>query len=121
MNRRRLKTVLVCAYPRLNQQRFLLYKSFAADIQIFSYLLTMARTHHRRKHKQHLEQFKHRQDASASAPRSKATSVFAVMGFVAGLFISYFIFDGAWLPIAAISIIAGVAGYYLGKNVDRRK
>ena len=81
----------------------------------------MARTHHRRKHKQHLEQFKHRQDATASAPHSRATTVFAVVGLIAGLFTSYFIFDGALLPVIAIAIIAAVLGYYIGKSVDGRK
>jgi uncharacterized membrane protein YfcA len=83
----------------------------------------MARSHHRKKHKTQLKQFKHSHDTTATSPRSrtKASSVFAVVGSLAGFAISYFATRGALMWVA-LGILAGAAiGYYIGRSVDAEK
>jgi hypothetical protein len=83
----------------------------------------MARSHHRKKHKQHLQQFKHSQETIADAPKSKssATWVFGIAGAILVFAVSYFASSGAilwWVP----GIIAGAAaGYFIGRKIDRDK
>ena len=83
----------------------------------------MARTHHRKKHKEHLRQFKHDHEsaASPSSVKGKTTSLFTVIGAVTGFAISYFAAGSAiiWL---AIGILAGAAfGFYIGRRIDSDK
>ena len=83
----------------------------------------MARSHHRKKHKQHLQQFKHSQETVADTPkgRSSATWVFGIAGAILGFAVSYFASSGAiiwWGP----GLIAGAtAGYFIGRRIDDQK
>lgn len=83
----------------------------------------MARSHHRKKHKEHLRQFRHSHDGNTSTgtPKTKATVIFAVMGGLLGFAVGYFGSSGSLLWMAAGLIIGAVAGYYLGRNIDRGK
>jgi uncharacterized membrane protein YfcA len=83
----------------------------------------MARSHHRKKHKQHLQQFKHSQETSADAPKSKssATWVFGIAGAVLGFAISYFATSGELLWLAAGLIAGSTAGYFIGRKIDSEK
>ena len=83
----------------------------------------MARSHHRKKHKEHLRQFKnsHETSKASSSARLKTTGIFTVLGAATGFAISYFAtgFNIIW---ASISVIAGgIAGYYIGKKIDTDK
>ena len=78
----------------------------------------MARSHHRKKHKEQLRHFKHKEDTSWSTPKSKAANVFAIAGAVVGLAISYFSTEGNILWITAGVIVGGIAGYLIGRRID---
>lgn len=78
----------------------------------------MARSHHRKKHKEHLRQFKNKAETTWVTPRSKASNVFAVVGAVVGAAISFFSTEGS-LPWIAGGLVAGtVAGWLIGRKVD---
>lgn len=78
----------------------------------------MARSHHRKKHKEHLRQFKHKGDAVTHTPKSKATGIFTVAGAIIGLAVSYFATEASYLWMAVGTIAGGVAGYFIGRRVD---
>jgi hypothetical protein len=81
----------------------------------------MARSHHRKKHKQSLKQFKTSHDtataATASRNRVSGKWMFAVAGLILGVAIGYFA-SGA-MTWVAIGAIAGTAiGFLIGKKID---
>ena len=78
----------------------------------------MARSHHRKKHKEHLRQFKHKGETVSSTPKSKASGIFTVGGAVIGLAVSYFGTQGSilWMIIGVVA--GGVTGYLIGRRVD---
>ena len=78
----------------------------------------MARSHHRKKHKEQLRQFKHKEETTWSTPKSKAANVFAVVGAIVGLAVSYFSTAGSILWISVGLIAGGIAGYLIGRKVD---
>jgi len=82
----------------------------------------MARSHHRKKHKQHLQQFKHSQDVVADKPKNKssATWVFGIAGAILGFTVSFFA-SGAILWVAAGLIAGSFAGYLIGRRIDDQK
>jgi VIT1/CCC1 family predicted Fe2+/Mn2+ transporter len=83
----------------------------------------MARSHHRKKHKQHLQQFKHSQETVADTPKSKssATWVFGIAGAILGFAVSYFASSGA-IIWCTVGLIAGAAaGYFIGRRIDSQK
>ena len=79
----------------------------------------MARSHHRKKHKQQLQQFKHSKDVVADTRKSKtsATWVFGIAGAILGLAVSYFA-SGELLWVALGLIAGSFAGYLIGKKID---
>lgn len=80
----------------------------------------MARSHHRKKHKEHLRQFKTSHDTGkiSSSARIKTTGIFTVLGAATGFAISYFA-TGLNIIWAIVSVIAGgIAGYYIGQKID---
>jgi VIT1/CCC1 family predicted Fe2+/Mn2+ transporter len=81
----------------------------------------MARTHHRKKHKEHLRQFKHSHDTVASKTKGKAIYVFLIIGAIVGLAIGYFASTGAtgWMAIGLVA--GGIAGYLIGRSIDGSK
>jgi len=83
----------------------------------------MARSHHRKKHKQHLQQFKHSQETVADAPKNKssATWVFGIAGAIIGFAVCYFASSGAILWWAAGLIAGSTAGYFIGRKIDSEK
>lgn len=84
----------------------------------------MARSHHRKKHKAHLQSFKHSHDTSAmetAKSRSSGKWVFALAGAVAGFVVSYFATDGATLWMVIATAGGAVAGYFIGMQVDNAK
>jgi hypothetical protein len=81
----------------------------------------MARSHHRKKHKAHLQQFKHRGDTGTGKAASKGSNVFAVGGAVFGFAICYMAFSGSIIGMVAGVVVGGALGYFLGKKIDAGK
>lgn len=80
----------------------------------------MARPHHRKKHKQQLQQFKHRGESTAEEAKSKGSSVFAIGGAFFGLAIGFIASSGNIIWMIVGLILGGVAGYFLGNKVDSK-
>jgi hypothetical protein len=78
----------------------------------------MARSHHRKKHKEQLRHFKHKEETTFSTPKSKASNIFAIMGAIVGLAVSYFATEGSLLWIIIGIIVGGIGGYLIGRKVD---
>jgi len=78
----------------------------------------MARSHHRKKHKEHLRQFKHKGEMTTAKPKSKATGIFTVAGAIIGLAVSYFATEASYLWMAIGTVAGVVAGYFIGHRVD---
>jgi uncharacterized membrane protein YfcA len=81
----------------------------------------MARSHHRKKHKEQLRQFKHKEETIYRTAKSKASNIFAIVGAITGLGVSYFATEGAILWIAIGVIAGGITGYFIGRKVDNSK
>ena len=80
----------------------------------------MARSHHRKKHKTHVRQFKQGHDTNiASNEKGKAAWIFAIAGAVAGFAISYFASNGTIIWVLLFTFICGAAGYYVGNRMDK--
>jgi hypothetical protein len=81
----------------------------------------MARSHHRKKHKQHVRQFKstHDTNVSAASARNKVsgTWMFTIAGLILGGAVGYFA-SGAVLWIAAGALAGTATGYFIGKKID---
>jgi hypothetical protein len=80
----------------------------------------MARSHHRKKHKAHLRQFRHNNDitSTTSNAKTKASSVFSIAGALAGFAVSYFATQGSWAWVAGSTAVGAAAGYFIGKSID---
>lgn len=79
----------------------------------------MARPHHRKKHKEHVRQYRHQQDELDTVKKGKSYLVFTVLGVLTGAAIAYFASESNWLWIAAGALAGGFAGYYIGMAMDR--
>lgn len=79
----------------------------------------MARSHHRKKHKEHLRQFKQKTGTTWTTPKSKAANVFAVAGAAVGLIVSYFSAEGSLVWISVGLVAGGVCGWLIGRRVDQ--
>ena len=80
----------------------------------------MARPHHRKKHKQHLQQFKNRGNTATDTAKSKGSNVFAVGGGFFGLAIGYIASSGNIAWIVTGLIVGAVAGYLVGNRIDSK-
>jgi hypothetical protein len=83
----------------------------------------MARSHHRKKHRTQLRQFKHSQENSANPvnAKSRASSVFAIAGAILGLAVGYFATQGQILWIA-VGLFGGMGiGYFIGRGIDTQR
>jgi uncharacterized membrane protein YfcA len=78
----------------------------------------MARSHHRKKHKEHLRQFKHSHDTISTKTKGKASTTFLIVGTITGFAISYFA-QGTPLWLAAGFVVGGLAGYFIGRRIDK--
>lgn len=83
----------------------------------------MARSHHRKKHKEHLRQFKHSHETSAVSPaaKSRAAVVFAILGALVGIAVGYFATHGSLIWVAVGLAAGGAIGYFIGRNIDENK
>ncbi|MGC4034908.1 MAG: glycine zipper domain-containing protein [Chitinophagaceae bacterium] len=79
----------------------------------------MARSHHRKKHKEHLRQFQHNHDhVTTATPKGKSVQVFIIIGAIAGLAIGYFASERALTWSIVGTIAGGLVGYLFGHSVD---
>lgn len=80
----------------------------------------MARPHHRKKHKEHLRQFKHSHEVTKTvkAKEGSATVVFALGGAIVGLLLGYFAGGGSVAWLIGGFVVAGVGGYLIGQRID---
>jgi NAD/NADP transhydrogenase beta subunit len=78
----------------------------------------MARSHHRKNHKEHLHQYQKSRDSFTTDVKAKGTNIFAIVGAVVGLAIAYFATQGNIVWIIAGTVVGGAAGYFVGKSVD---
>ncbi len=87
-----------------------------------NFKIKMPTSHHRKKHKEHLRQFRHTSDVSTTPRKARGNSVaiFTFIGAAFGLAVGYFGGLSVYLIIAAI-FIGGIAGYFIGKKIDSGK
>ncbi|MEI9809138.1 MAG: hypothetical protein WDO16_15455 [Bacteroidota bacterium] len=81
----------------------------------------MARSHHRKKHKEHLRNFKQSHEGTAAVKakaKGKAAGVFAFGGVAVGLLLGYLASNGSLIWAAVGLIAGGTAGYLIGRRVD---
>ena len=78
----------------------------------------MARSHHRKKHNSHLQQFRHSQDVTGTTGNTKVSSMFGIIGALTGGAVGFFASQGAWIWIGLGVVAGSLAGYYLGKKLD---
>lgn len=74
----------------------------------------MARSHHRRKKSKQWQPPPHERK-----PQKGATKVFAIVGAIVGLGITYFASDGNTIIMILGLLLGGLAGYYYGLRIDR--
>jgi hypothetical protein len=77
----------------------------------------MARSHHRKSHKDHLRQFQGQQKSADRKNRSAGT--LAVIGIILGLALGYFGSGSDPVWIAGAGIAGGLAGYLIGRYLDK--
>lgn len=80
----------------------------------------MARSHHRKKHKQHLREFRHSHETTVTKSRGKASSVIPIAGGVLGFAIGFFASNGGVLAMAIGLILGALIGWMIGKNIDKQ-
>ncbi len=79
----------------------------------------MARSHHRKKHKEHLRNFKHNHEHTpAQVAKGKSVWLFTIAGAVVGLMISYFAVNGTIAWTLAGLLIGAAAGFFISKKLD---
>jgi hypothetical protein len=79
----------------------------------------MALTHHRKKHRSHVRQFRSAGAGSSSAARGNARSIFAIAGGITGLAVGYFSTSGSIVGILTGLFLGAGVGFYIGKGIDR--
>lgn len=79
----------------------------------------MARSHHRKKHKQHLQQFQHSREIEVISKKGRSKWIVTVVGAFFGFAIGNFATDGA-LGWMIIGLAVGAAiGYFIGIGLDK--
>lgn len=80
----------------------------------------MARSHHRKKHKEHLRHYQHTHEPLTPKPATgKITGTIAIIGVILGIAVGYFATDGILLWVAFGAIAGGLAGYLGGHYFDK--
>lgn len=79
----------------------------------------MARSHHRKKHKEHVRQFRHSHEVTGTTPAgSKALYVTLIIGALTGFIVGYFASGGTLLWMTVGLITGALAGWFTGKKLD---
>ncbi|MGH2552905.1 MAG: hypothetical protein ACRDEB_04270 [Chitinophagaceae bacterium] len=83
----------------------------------------MARSHHRKKHKQQLQQFKQSRVMTTDSARNKVAArwAFGIAGAILGFAIIFFA-TGSSLLWGTIGLIpCAIAAYFVGKKIEVKK
>lgn len=79
----------------------------------------MARSHHRKKHKTHVRQFRKQQSSGSGGFRRSSTfPVFTIIGGALGAVVGYIATGGEILWVVAGLVAGAAAGYLLGRKID---
>ena len=80
----------------------------------------MARSHHRKKHREHVKQFRHSHDTATSSASSngKATTIVMIIGALVGFAVAFFASGGVLLWMTVGLILGAIGGYFAGKKID---
>lgn len=79
----------------------------------------MARTHHRKKHKTQVQQFKKDHSQSTSAlKRSSSFPVFTIIAGLLGAIVAYIATNGTLMWVGVGLVAGALAGYLIGRRVD---
>jgi hypothetical protein len=79
----------------------------------------MARSHHRKKHREHVKQFRQSHDTATSAgSNGKATSIVMIIGALVGFAVAFFASGGVLLWMTVGLILGAIGGYFAGKKID---
>jgi VIT1/CCC1 family predicted Fe2+/Mn2+ transporter len=85
-----------------------------------TFKIKMARSHHRKKHKEHLRQYQHSHEtASPSSAKGTITGAVTIIGVILGAAIGYFLTDGVLLWVGFGVITGGLAGWLAGRYIDK--
>jgi hypothetical protein len=79
----------------------------------------MARSHHRKSHKQHLQNFKQHKENVAVKAKAKTAGVFGLIGLVLGMAIGYIATSGSLLWMGMLAVVFGLVGYLVGQKLDK--
>lgn len=89
---------------------------------MFNFKIKMARSHHRKKHREHVRQFSHTHNRETpQGGNGKAINIVMIVGALAGLAIGYFASEGEliWMTLGLLAGATG--GYFVGKKIDEDK
>jgi uncharacterized protein YqgC (DUF456 family) len=78
----------------------------------------MARSHHRKTHKEHLRQYQKSRDSYTTGVKAKGTNIFAIVGAVIGLVIAYFASQENLVWMIPGTLAGAAAGYFVGKGIE---
>lgn len=79
----------------------------------------MARSHHRKKHREHVKQFRQSHDtAITDGSNGKATTIVMIIGALVGFAVAFFASGGVLLWMTAGLILGAIGGYFAGKKID---
>ena len=82
----------------------------------------MANPHHRKKHKEHVKQFRHQHQGGSShtsSSRKSSALFFAVIGALVGLLIAVFAVNSAPVWLAVLIAAGFTGGYFIGKSLEK--
>lgn len=80
----------------------------------------MARSHHRKKHKAHLRQYRNtNEELDVISRKTSVTGTITVIGGIVGAAVGYFTTDGVMTWIIAGGIAGLAAGFFIGRYIDR--
>lgn len=80
----------------------------------------MAQPHHRKKHKEHLKNFQQRNEQNVRiAKKGKSTGPLTIIGAIGGLLLVLFTFGNSIIAMIAGVLVFGIAGYFIGKHLDK--
>jgi len=96
------------------------YGFYGIDSLIFK--IKMARSHHRKKHKEHLRQYQHSiEGVSSTSKKGKVTGTFTIIGAILGMAVGYFASDGNMLWVGMGAVAGGLSGFLAGRYFDKEK
>lgn len=83
----------------------------------------MARSHHRKKHKSHVKQFRQAHDSTAGTRtrKGKVTPAFTIIGGIVGAAVGFFAAGGDLILIVLGFLAGAIGGYFVGRHLDRDK